>query len=54
MSNNGIDEQYATKPWEDVHVDHRYLWRSPLVEWPGVLHNQLDAARAIRRAIRAY
>ena len=29
-----------------------YLWRTPLAEWPGVLHNNLDAVCAIWRARR--
>lgn len=49
MSNNGIKEQYDVEPWRNVKVDARYLWRSPLVEWPGVLRNQVDAMRAMRR-----
>lgn len=50
MSNNGIQEEYETNPWENVRVDVGYLWRSPLPEWMGIVHNQLDAAIAIRRA----
>jgi 7-cyano-7-deazaguanine synthase in queuosine biosynthesis len=55
MSNNGIHEVYEVEPWQAVRWDAGalgYLWRSPLAEWPGVLHNNLNAAVAIRRARR--
>ena len=52
MSNNGIHEDYEVDPWRAVRQDWgllAYLWRAPLAEWPGVIFNNLDALRAIRR-----
>jgi 7-cyano-7-deazaguanine synthase in queuosine biosynthesis len=55
MSNNGICERYEVEPWQVVRWDAgmlAYLWRTPLTEWPGVIHNNLDAAAALWRVRR--
>ena len=55
MTNNGITEAYQETPWTWNVVQSRDwpAWRAklmkvPVVEWPGVLHNNLDARKAMR------
>ena len=55
MSNNGIYETYQVEPWQTVRWEAgmlAYLRRTPLMEWAGVIHNNLDAAAAIWRVRR--
>lgn len=53
MSNNGIHEEYEVAPWGNVGRRRpgvmANLRQSPLLEWPGVIQNNLDALRALRK-----
>ena len=54
MSNNGLQENYQVDPWLAVELQTsrllKQLLRIPFREWLGVLQNNLEAARALRRA----
>lgn len=54
MSLNGVEEDYLSPPWEsalttDVRLWRRHLSATSLPQLPGVLANNLQAWRALRR-----